>query len=83
VKITIDIDCTAEEARDFLGLPDVKPMQDALLQQMQDRMSAGLQAMEPDALMRTWLPAGIQGVEQFQKMIWSQMTAALGKDGKK
>src|SRR6516164_5311770 len=31
MKFKIDIDCTPEEARAFLGLPDVKPLQEALL----------------------------------------------------
>ena len=83
MKITVDIDCTPEEARHFFGLPDVKPMQDALMQQIQDRMSANLQAMEPEAMLKTWLPAGLQGFEQMQKIFWSQMTNAMGKDGKK
>ena len=83
MKITVDIDCTPEEARHFFGLPDVKPMQDALMQQIQDRMSANLQAMEPEAMLKTWLPAGLQGFEQMQKIFWNQMTNAMGKDGKK
>jgi len=83
MKITVDIDCTPEEARHFFGLPDVKPMQDALMQQIQDRMSANLQAMEPEAMLKTWLPASLQGFEQMQKMFWNQMTNAMGKDGKK
>ncbi|ASG19425.1 MULTISPECIES: DUF6489 family protein [Nitrospirillum] len=84
MKITVDVDCTPEEARAFLGLPDVKPMQDALMRQMQDRMSANLAAMDPDALLKTWLPVGIQGFEQMQKMMWNQMTSAMGggKDAK-
>jgi len=83
MKITVDIDCTPEEARHFFGLPDVKPMQDALMQQIQDRMSANLQAMEPEAMLKTWLPAGLQGFEQMQKIFWNQMASAMGKDGKK
>ncbi|TWB22498.1 hypothetical protein FBZ89_103120 [Nitrospirillum amazonense] len=84
MKITVDVDCTPDEARAFLGLPDVKPMQDALMRQMQDRMSANLAAMDPDALLKTWLPVGIQGFEQMQKMMWNQMTSAMGggKDAK-
>ena len=31
LKITIDIDCTPDEARQFMGLPDVKPLQAAVL----------------------------------------------------
>jgi hypothetical protein len=80
MKITVDIDCTPEEARHFLGLPDVKPMQDALMQQLQDRMSANLQAMDPETMLKTWLPASIQGFEQIQKAFWSQMTAAMGRN---
>ena len=83
MKITVNIDCTPDEARHFFGLPDVKPMQDALMQQIQDRMSANLQAMEPEAMLKTWLPASLQGFEQMQKVFWTQMTNAMGKDGKK
>lgn len=52
------------------------------MQQIQDRMSANLQAMEPEAMLKTWLPAGLQGFEQMQKIL-TQMTNAMGKDGKK
>jgi hypothetical protein len=83
MKITVDVDCTPEEARAFFGLPDVRPMQEALMKQLQDRMSASLNAMDPETMMRTWMPAGIQGFEQLQKMFWSQMNAAMGKDQKK
>ena len=72
MKVTINIDCTPQEARQFFGLPDVEPMQKALMQQMQDRMAQSLAAMEPEALMRTWLPASIQSMEQLQKLFWSQ-----------
>lgn len=79
MKITVNVDCTPEEARQFLGLPDVKPMQDALMKEVEERMRATLQAMEPETVMNRWLPAGIQGVEQMQKMFWNQMTAAMGQ----
>lgn len=83
MKITIDIDCTPDEARSFLGLPDVKPMQEAMMREIQQRMTANLSAMDPEAIMNTWLPAGIQGMEQLQKMFWSQLAGAMGQDGKK
>lgn len=86
MKVTINIDCTPEEARTFLGLPDVQPMQDALLKQMQDQLSANMAAMDPETMFKTWLPMSIQGIEQFQKLMWSQMSNAMGtspKDAKK
>jgi len=30
MKITMNIDCTPDEARAFFGLPDVKPMQEKM-----------------------------------------------------
>ena len=78
MKFTVDVECTPEEARRFLGLPDVAPMQDALMGQIQEKMESNLKALEPEALFQTWLPASIQGFEQLQKMFWGQMNAAAG-----
>ncbi len=80
MKITIDVDCTPEEARAFLGLPDVAPMQRALLEEIVKRMSAGLEAMDPEALMKAWMPLGMQGLEQVQKMFWAQFGKTVGDD---
>ena len=68
MKVSVDVDCTPEEARTFLGLPDVKPMQEHLMGQMQDQMSAALKAMTPEEMMKNWLPATIRGYEQMQEM---------------
>ncbi len=81
MKITIDVDCTPEEARTFLGLPDVAPMQDAVLAEVQERLLEGLKAMEPEALFKVWLPAGLQGWEQLQKQFWGQMGPTSGRPG--
>ncbi len=78
MKITVNVDCTPEEARAFFGLPDVKPMQDALMQQLQERISANIAAMDPETMVKTWLPVGLQGFEQLQKFMWNQMTTAMG-----
>lgn len=73
MKVRIDIDCTPEEARQFFGLPDVRPMQETLMAEIEARMKANLTAMDPETMLKTWLPASIQGWEQLQKMFWSQM----------
>ena len=77
MKVEIEIECTPEEARRFLGLPDVQPMQVAMVEEMQRRMMANLEAMEPEALMRSWLPLGMQGLESVQKAFWSQLNKAM------
>ncbi|MBI1206137.1 MAG: hypothetical protein GC191_02490 [Azospirillum sp.] len=81
MRIKIDIECAPEEARAFLGLPDVRPMQDALLLQVQNRMSETLHAMEPEAMFKAWLPMGIVGVEEIWKAFLKQMDVS-GNKGK-
>ena len=88
MKISVDVECSPEEARAFLGLPNVAPLQDALMQQLQDRMSANMQAMDMESLIRSWFPVGVQGMEQIQKAFWSAATGAAssaltGSDSKK
>jgi hypothetical protein len=78
MKISLDIDCTPEELRGFFGLPDVKPMQQELLKEMEARMRANLQALDPETLLKTWLPTGIKGFEQLQEMFLNQMSGRAG-----
>jgi len=79
MKIKLDIDCTAEEARKFLGLPEVQPLQEALLKEVQEQMSANIKAMDAKAMIETWLPATLKGFEQLQQMFMAQMGGADGK----
>jgi hypothetical protein len=71
MKVTVNVECSPEEARAFLGLPDVAPMQQALMAELEQRLRASIQAMCPDA--KTWLPASLQNIEQAQKVFWSQL----------
>ena len=73
MKITVNVDCTPEEARAFFGLPDVRPMQEQLLKEVQDRLTADIRAMDPETMLRTWLPAAVKGFEQWQEIFLRQM----------
>ncbi len=55
-------------------VPDVAPMQEAMLEQMQERMMANVTSMQPDEMMKTWLPIGIASWSELQKAFWTQMT---------
>jgi len=73
MKVTVNVECTPEEARTFMGLPDVQPMQQALMAELEDRMRSNIRAMSPDNMVKTWMPAGMQGADQLQKMFWNQV----------
>jgi hypothetical protein len=80
MKISLDIDCTAEEARKFLGLPDVEPVQETLLKEVQDRLTASIKAMDPKSMLETWLPATLKGFSQLQEAFLSRMAGAGKKE---
>jgi Family of unknown function (DUF6489) len=73
MKIHLDLDCTPEELRCFFGLPDVRPMQEKLMKDVEERLRANVKALDPEAMLKTWLPAGLKGFEQLQEMFLSQM----------
>jgi hypothetical protein len=64
MKVNFDIECTPEEARKFLGLPDVAPMQEKLMQELQERLEENIRAVSVEDLIRTWMPAAMQGMGQ-------------------
>ena len=66
MKMTIEIDCTADEARSFMGLPDVKPMQAAVLGRMEKQMLDGITAVSPEAMLKSWMGMMPPGAEQMR-----------------
>lgn len=73
MKVTVNVECSPEEARAFMGLPDVQPMQERLMADLEERLASNIKAMQPDAMLNAWLPASIQGADQLQKMFWTQL----------
>ena len=78
MKVRIDIDCTPEEARAFLGLPDVRPIQDAVMEKMKDEMMRHLAAMDPETMFKTWFPSGVKGLEELQQRFWTEFSKGVG-----
>jgi hypothetical protein len=78
MKFQINIDCTPEEAREFFGLPDVLPMQQDLMEKVSRRLSENIQTIEPEILMKTWVPALFQGWTDVQSNFWEQFSQMGG-----
>ena len=74
MKITIEVDCTPAEARAYMGLPDVEPLQAEVMGEIQRRAMQALSMTDPQQLLKNWVPWGAQGLETFQ----SFMRAATG-----
>ena len=49
MKVNVEIDCTPLEARQFFGLPDVQPLQNAAMEKLQQQMMANIDKVSPEA----------------------------------
>jgi len=68
MKVNIEIDCTPLEARQFFGLPDVQPMQTAVMEKLQQQMLSNIEKVSPEALMQSWFTFDPKLTERFQDM---------------
>ena len=68
MKINVEIDCTPLEARQFFGLPDVQPMQVAVMENLQKQMMANIEKVSPEALMQSWFTFDPKIAERFGDM---------------
>ena len=75
MKVNVEIDCTPDEARRFLGLPDVAPMQETVMAAMEQRLLDTIKATDSQTLLDQWVPLGMKGIEQWQAM-WTQVAQA-------
>jgi hypothetical protein len=79
MKVTINVDCTPEEARTFLGLPDIAPLQQEMMAGWRAQMEKAAQTMNPEDVMKTIFPAGTDGLADMQKAFWSSFTGTSKK----
>jgi hypothetical protein len=68
MKVTVDFDCTPEEARRFMGLPDLTPVHQAYVERMQKAASEAFTPAAVTELMKHWGPMSEAGMN-----IWRQM----------
>ena len=77
MKVTVEVDCTPLEARQFLGFPNVEPLQTAMMGKIEQRMNEEIERFSPEALMRSWFSILPQNAEWVQKMF----STMLGNTG--
>jgi hypothetical protein len=76
MKFTVNVECSPEEARRFMGLPDVTPINEKLVEEMGKRMEANLKLMSGENLMSSWMSVGTQAQDAFVKLMTSGVSAA-------
>ncbi|HEU0097704.1 MAG TPA: DUF6489 family protein [Allosphingosinicella sp.] len=69
MKISVDVDCTPEEARRFLGFPDLAPVHEAYVQRMTRAAAEGLTAESAAEMMKAWGPMNDAGLAMWRSML--------------
>jgi hypothetical protein len=84
MKVNIGIDCTPLEARQFIGLPDMMPIQTAVMDKLQQQMTSNLDKISPEAVMQSWFSIDPKIAERMQDMFVSMTgLGSLSRDKKK
>ncbi len=73
MKVTVDVDCTPEEARRFLGLPDLAPVHQAYVERMTKMVTDGSSTETFNEMLKSWGPMSETGFA-----MWRQMVENLG-----
>lgn len=68
MKVNVEFDCTPEEARRLMGLPDLTPVHDAFVGQMLEASSGTLSPDKVEAMMKSWLPLGDAGMKLWGRV---------------
>jgi hypothetical protein len=73
MKVTVDFDCTPEEARRFMGLPDLTPVHQAYIERMQKAVTEGVTPEYFTEMMETWGPMS-EGAMNMWRTMFDQMS---------
>jgi len=81
MKIHVEIDCTPEEARAFLGLPDVSKANSVYIDAISKAMKGAGSVDQVQEFAKTIAPMGQMGLKLFQQFMDSG--SAFGGSGAK
>jgi hypothetical protein len=71
MKVTVDVDITPEEMRKLFGLPDVEAFQRQLMDDIRERMNAGVEGYDPLKLFQPYMAGTLASWDYFQKLMTS------------
>ncbi|MDB5724602.1 MAG: hypothetical protein JWQ16_1356 [Novosphingobium sp.] len=82
MKVNVEIDCTPEEARRFLGLPDVSKANEAFVEAMTKGVQGAGSIDQLQEMAKQIAPMGEMGMKMFQQFLAGGMGGMGGMGGK-
>lgn len=83
MKVNIEIDCTPEEARSFMGLPDVSEANSLYVENITKAMKGATNPAQMQEFAAALAPMGQAGMKMFQNFVESGLRAGAGKSSGK
>jgi len=83
MKLNMTVECTPEEARAFLGLPDLTPVNEVLVNSVKQRIEQNIELVSPEFYLKQWYQMGGQASDSFMQMMTAGAKAATGEALKK
>jgi Family of unknown function (DUF6489) len=80
MKMNVEVDCTPQEARALLGLPDVTEVNEAYVAKMSNMMNGVSDLGQLQELGKQIAPLGQMGLQMFQQLIETGAKAAFSGD---
>lgn len=82
MKVHVEIDCTPEEARAFLGLPDVSKANSVYVDVLSKAMKGAGSVDQVQEFAKNLAPMGQVGLKLFQQFMESGSSSAKSTDSK-
>lgn len=80
MKVNVEIDCTPEEARRFMGLPDVSQANEIYVDAISNAMKGVSSVEQLQEFARTIAPMGQMGMKIFQSFVEAGTSGESGKN---
>jgi hypothetical protein len=79
MKVNVEVECSPEEARRFLGLPDVSKANEVYVETFTKAMQGASGMEQLDQLSKQLAPMGEMGMKLFQQFIEGGLGGKTGK----
>ncbi|WP_420381117.1 DUF6489 family protein [Novosphingobium sp.] len=77
MKVNVEVECSPEEARRFLGLPDVTKAQEAYVEHLVKAMKGETSLDQLGSYVKQMAPMGEMGMKLFQQFMEQGAGAAM------
>lgn len=76
MRVTVNVECSPEEARAFLGLPNLEPINELMVERVKGQLQTNMDLMDPEQLLKNWFALGDMVRGQFVSAMTAGVDAA-------